>query len=1756
VQISDGAVTSTTGTYDRQTGSLRVAITPPAVVTGGAQWRVDGGAWQSSVATVSSLTTGSHTVEFKDITDWTKPGSEAVQINDGVLTDISRAYVQQVGSLQVNISPSEVVTAGAQWSVDGGGWQNSGATVSSLPVGSHTIDYKDVTGWTKPADEIVQISDSALTTTTGTYVRQTGSLQVFIEPEAAQDDGAFWRVDGGDWHSSGHTQSALAAGAHTVEFLEIPNWYTPGNQQVQVSIGSMTQATGSYSRHTGSLRVTITPPEVISEGAQWRVDDGAWQASGTTVTSLEVGMHSVEFLDVAGWQNPPSKEAEIFVDTLATINGDYIEIIPVTLQINELMASNNSSSGISDPQGEFDDWFEIYNSTASPVDIGGMYVADDGTIWQIPTGYSAQTTIGPNDYLVLWADNDTLDGPLHVGFKLGADGDSLTILDVDGLTVVDSVIIEDQVSNISYGRYLDGSSTFFYFATASPGYTNNGEDTFDGQVADTEFNHDRGFYYAPIDVTIATDTPGATVYYTTDGTDPLNPDGTPTATAAVYATQIPVVTTTSLRAAAVKTLYLPSNIDTQTYIFLDHVLLQDGSGLPAYSNWGDSGPDWEMDPEVIDDELFTDDDGLSFDVADALLAAPTLSLVMDWNDWFGGGGIYISGEGDERICSAELISPDSSEEGFQVNCTVQIVGGSSTSRWKMDKLSMRLKFRQQLDDGTPTGGPGKLSYDLFPDSQVNQFDTVVLDARMNMTWAYGGSVKVNIDSSTSDDLQNPYAQYTRDQFPSDIQNTMGGLAPHGRPVHLYLNGVHWGLYFVHERPDGAFAASYLDGEKEDYDVLKHDPGFDWVVGFDDDLVAKQNAADNYDALSAAANQDLSSATNYNAILDLIDVDALADYMIMNFYIGNTDWAHHNWYVTRNRETATGLWRYHSWDPEHCMKWVEQNVVTKDDGDGSPTDLHRDLRSNDDYKLLFADHVHRHFFNNGVLTPTGVADLYQYRLDLLDRAVVAESVRWGDNQRSTPYTRDAEWITERNRMWNEYFPQRTGFVLDDIKNDGMYPNTQAPVFGINSSYQHGGAVSIGDNLSMDNPNGSGTIWYTLDGSDPRPLVGSRGTLSARVPTTSPSPSSAGPLAASSGTIIWVSDDKMTGGPADQGWVDLLVSHGYTVDLSFRNWDGASLGASEIATMNAADLIIISRDTNSGSYTAGAPEWNSITTPIILTAAHIVRNNRWEWLDTSQTNDSQPTLEAVDPAHEVFSGVTLNGSNQVSILTTVVSFASTTVAGNGTIVARRADNNQVWIVTWEAGQTFYSGSDYAPVGPRMYFAAGGTDPDGEYNLTAAGETIFLNAVSWYIDPTANHAPAVNAGVDQSILWPEDTATMDATVSDDGLPEPPSLTLTWSKLSGPGSAAFSPNVNAEDPTVTFSEPGTYELQLDAFDGEKHGADTVLISVTDMSGAMVYVGPITLNYTVRVKSRVLNDSGEWSALNEAVYGTGPIVENLRITELMYHPQDTGNPDDPNEEFIELTNIGPETINLNLARFTNGIDFTFGDVELAAGEYVLVVRSAAAFAAQYPGFSGVIAGEYAGSLDNAGERIELEDALGQSILNFSYKDGWRSITDGQGFSLTIIDPADSDPNNWDEQDSWRASAYIGGSPGYDDSGIIPNPGDVVINEILAHSHDTEADWIELYNTTDSQIDIGGWYLSDSDDDLQKYQFAIGTKIDAHDYLVLYEDPNFGDSGSDSGSITGFAFSENGDQAYLSSAEADVLTGYREVEDFGASYTG
>lgn len=370
-----------------------------------------------------------------------------------------------------------------------------------------------------------------------------------------------------------------------------------------------------------------------------------------------------------------------------------------------------------------------------------------------------------------------------------------------------------------------------------------------------------------------------------------------------------------------------------------------------------------------------------------------------------------------------------------------------------------------------------------------------------------------------------------------------------------------------------------------------------------------------------------------------------------------------------------------------------------------------------------------------------------------------------------------------------------------------------------------------------------------------------------------------------------------------------------------------------------------------------------------------------------------------------------------------------------------------------------------------------------------------------------------------------------------------------------------NGGSQSSTASGEGKYEItatwespQITKFDNSK-----------TIPGRNLQIGA-----TYRVRCRMKDNTGRWSHWSEPVQFIAgppvpsPILENLRVTEMMYNPADPPEGDETGNdqfEFIELKNIGATTLDLTAVSFSDGIIFDFADgsiTTLAPGEFVLLVKNLQAFESRYgTALSNLIAGEYTGNLNNGGENVRLDDHWQGTILEFDFDD-WYNNTDGDGFSLTIRDASNPDPNTWNHKQAWRPSALYGGSPGADDAGSVPLPGSVVINEVLAHSHAAAPDWVELHNTTSEPINIGGWFLSDDDTDdatRKKYRIADATTIDPNDYIVFYEDRHFSNP-ADPGALVPFALSENGEKLVLTSAEDNQLTGYRDAEDFDASPTG
>ncbi|MHC4431801.1 MAG: fibronectin type III domain-containing protein [Planctomycetota bacterium] len=261
-----------------------------------------------------------------------------------------------------------------------------------------------------------------------------------------------------------------------------------------------------------------------------------------------------------------------------------------------------------------------------------------------------------------------------------------------------------------------------------------------------------------------------------------------------------------------------------------------------------------------------------------------------------------------------------------------------------------------------------------------------------------------------------------------------------------------------------------------------------------------------------------------------------------------------------------------------------------------------------------------------------------------------------------------------------------------------------------------------------------------------------------------------------TIIWVSgafDDNAEPGPDDPEWIELLEAEGYTVDLSFRNAEGNTLDDDKIAALEAADLIIFSRNSNSGDHDDDATEimqWNSLTTPMINSSTHLIRNSRWLWLNTTSLGSlSGSAISITAPDHPIFAGI----PDQSVILDDPAgpsSFPSTLDVGNGTLLAQVQGSDSAWIVTWETGDEFYPGAGQFAGGQRMLFCAGtqegGDIGRGEMNLTPVGVRLFMNAVRFMLGAPLDRTQAFNPDPDDGALIADTWATVSWSPGDSAL------------------------------------------------------------------------------------------------------------------------------------------------------------------------------------------------------------------------------------------------------------------------------------------------------------------------------------------------------------------------------------------------------
>jgi len=749
------------------------------------------------------------------------------------------------------------------------------------------------------------------------------------------------------------------------------------------------------------------------------------------------------------------------------------------VRINEIVAVNET--GLADADGDHPDWIELFNAGPEAVNLAGWSLTDDPAEpkkWIFP-----DTVLGSGSFMVVFASGKnryTPGGEMHTGFRLDGDGEYLALMGFLGDTVTRFYpAFPEMTADVSYGAYQD---TYVQFTLPTPGAPNNAASLV---LPPPLITVPHGLFDQDFQVELVSPLEDVEIYYTTDGSLPASDAGN------YYNGPLTISGTTVLRAVTSRDDTHYSKVSTATYIFPGDVVSQpnDPEGYPA--EWGPytaiSGTavaDYEMDPELMADSAH------AAEVVEGLKSIPTMSLVTDPGYLFSHstdpetGGIYIYtgpplsptddglGKGWERPVSVEYFNAEG-QESFQVDCGLRLQGGHSRRPEKSPKHSFRLVFRDEY-------GPTRLDFPLFgEDGAATSFNTLILRAGFGLSWIH------------HEHEERRKGQYQRDIWAKDTQRELGHPSSRSEYVHLYINGIYWGIYAPSERMDSDFAASYMGGDDSDYDVIK------------DYQDVANGSIDAWNTMMGMANAGLADNESYQAIQGnnpdgsynpslegWVDVANLTDYMLVNFYGGNTDWDHHNWAAMRNRADPGKGFRFFCWDSEHILKSLSENVIGENNPD-CPSRVFQALRANEAYRVFFGDRVHELCFNGGPLTPEAVLARWNVRTGQVEPVIPAEAARWGDYRRDVHqhqpdgpfdvYTYEDYWIPERNFLVDEYFPNRTLNLIAQLRSAGLYPMLDAPEFFVDGEAWPAGGITRGAPLAMTSS--EGVVYYTLDGTDP-------------------------------------------------------------------------------------------------------------------------------------------------------------------------------------------------------------------------------------------------------------------------------------------------------------------------------------------------------------------------------------------------------------------------------------------------------------------------------------------------------------------------------------------------------------------------------------------------------------------------------------------------------------------------------------------------
>ncbi len=699
------------------------------------------------------------------------------------------------------------------------------------------------------------------------------------------------------------------------------------------------------------------------------------------------------------------------------------------------------------------DWIELFNAGGEAVNLTGWSLTDDNEKprkWYFPAGSS----ISAGGYLIVMATGFDV-GPangatyLHTNFKLSSGGEYVGLIDASGSVISElAPSLPEQSYFHSYVRVANGQTAFSDIAT--PGATNAGN-LFTAITAPPNFSHLGGFYASGFLLQLAASDPEASIRYTLDGREP-------SVTNALYSAPLSITNNTSVRARCFKAGEVPSPVRTYNYLVGQSAARQ---SLPALCFTGDQalslyGPNNSGGPVNGEGIMAIKGGGFTNDIWNNYGDMSAFSMPIQNGrsaeravgfEYYPTSGVPLRTELGLRISGSPHARP-------RYRLTVAPTARFSPTSF-YEKPSFNFFFRGEL-------GESPQDYAFFPESRVTKFEDMRLRAGKN-------------------DVSNPFI---KDELMRHIYIGTGQEGAHGTFVSIYMNGIWKGYYNFCEHLREAFMQQHY-GSVARWDVIQ--------TG----AFASGDSIHWNNTFAFLRTNDLTTAANYVKAQDYVDTDNIADYVMVNAYAAMWDWPHNNWVAARERST-NGRWRFYMWDGEGGFGSAGWNPATFDsfigdlNGDGVGSDagtsridigdtsainagttkdvrvVYTRLRSSPEFRLLFADRAQKHLFHGGCLTRESMEANY-FMLRNAINPIMQETISQTVNE-SFYYS----WIAADTR--------RTAFFNQLLKY-GLWFATLAPEYS-----QHGGEITTNTWITVTNPNGTGNVYWTTNGVDPRALGG--------------------------------------------------------------------------------------------------------------------------------------------------------------------------------------------------------------------------------------------------------------------------------------------------------------------------------------------------------------------------------------------------------------------------------------------------------------------------------------------------------------------------------------------------------------------------------------------------------------------------------------------------------------------------------------------